>query len=61
MDIGTIKMRTPANGKSAIKVSKTVDGVVDVHITRTDEGEALLRIPNNVAAKLSALLAEAVK
>lgn len=58
-DIGTVKMRTPSGGKSAITVSRRDDGSVDIHFSRTSEGEALMRLPPFAASQLAELLRRA--
>ena len=58
-DIGTIRMRSPAGRSSAITVSRRDDGSVDLHFSRTSEGEALMRLPTFAAKRLGDLLLQA--
>lgn len=58
-DIGTIRMRAPGGRPSAITVSIADSGAVDIHFSRTSEGEALMRLPLYAAKQLSELLARA--
>jgi hypothetical protein len=58
-DIGTIKMRSPVGYKTSITVSRHESGSVDIHFSRTSEGEALMRLPAYAAKQLSNLLAKA--
>lgn len=59
-EVGTINMRTPQGRKSYIAVSLLDPGNVDIVVSRSSEGEALIRIPLSVAKELSELLALAV-
>lgn len=61
MDIGTIKMRSPAGYKSAITVSVNARGAIDIHFSRTSEGEALMSLPLFAAKELAGLLAKATE
>ena len=60
-DIGTIRMRSPGGKRTAIAVSVTDTGVVDIHFSRTSEGEALMRLPLYAAKGLGDLLLKATK
>jgi hypothetical protein len=59
MDIGTVRMRMPDGKKSSITVSVTDNGAVDLHFSRTSEGEALMRLPKFAAQQLGELLIKA--
>jgi hypothetical protein len=58
-DIGTVKMRTPGGGPSEIAVATTDAGAIDIHFSRTSEGEALMRLPRFAAQQLGELLIKA--
>jgi hypothetical protein len=59
MDIGTIKLKSPSGHKTAITVAIGSRGSIDIHFSRTSEGEALIRLPAFTAKQLSELLAKA--
>jgi hypothetical protein len=60
-EVGKIKMRTPQGKPSVITVSKNKDGRIDIHLTRSDEGEALFMLPMYAAKQLGELLAKATE
>jgi hypothetical protein len=57
--IGTIRMHMPSGRPSSISVSVIDSGAIDIHMSRTAEGEALLRLPRFSARELGKLLLEA--
>lgn len=59
-DIGTVRMRMPGGKASAITVSVAHNGSIDIHFSRTSEGEALMRLPVYAAKQLGELLTKAV-
>lgn len=59
MDIGTIKMQTPGGKPSAITISLTETGAVDMHFSRSSEGEVSIRLPKFAAQQLGDLLVRA--
>lgn len=61
MEIGQIKMRTPGGQPSRITVTLRDNGTVDIHLTRSEEGEALFVLPQYAAKRLGELLTAAVK
>jgi hypothetical protein len=58
-DIGTIRMRSPGGKPTCITVATSAKGGVDIHFTRTSEGEALVSLPSQIAKQLGDLLAKA--
>lgn len=58
-DIGTITMRKPNGGSSFITVSRREGGEVDIHASRTSQGETLIRLPASIASQLAELLRKA--
>lgn len=61
MEIGQVKMRTPQGKPSRITVTLRNDGCVDIHLTRSEEGEAVLMLPGYAAERLGELLIAATK
>jgi len=61
MEIGQIKMRTPEGKPSRITVSLRDNGTTDIHLSRSEEGEALLTLPGYAAERLGDLLTAATK
>jgi hypothetical protein len=59
-EIGIVKMRTPQGRQSHIAVSVNKKGTVDIVLSRSSEGEALVMLPFYAATELSVLLALAV-
>jgi hypothetical protein len=59
VEIGKIEMRKPGGGKAFIAVHRRETGEVDLHMSRTSEGEMLARLPQGVARQLAALLQKA--
>src|SRR5688572_17845458 len=59
MEIGAINLRNPAGYKTKISVSRHGDGKVDLHFSRTSEGEVLVILPPSIAHQLSELLSRA--
>lgn len=59
-DVGIVEMKTPQGRKSHIAVSLGPDGTVNIVVSRTSEGEALIMLPTYAAKKLGELLMLAV-
>lgn len=57
--VGTVRMRDSGGRRSAITVSRLENGSVDIHFSRSAEGEALMRLPRFAAKELGKLLAKA--
>jgi hypothetical protein len=60
-EVGKIRLRTPQGKPSVITVSKNTDGGIDIHLTRSEEGEALFMLPKYAAKRLGELLAKATE
>lgn len=59
VEIGKIKLRNPAGYKTSISVDRRDDGKVDLHFSRTSQGEVLMILPPSIAKQLGKLLTQA--
>lgn len=59
VEIGQVRMRSPDGKPSRITVAKRDNGVVNVHLSRSAEGEMLIVLPPYAAKELGELLTKA--
>jgi hypothetical protein len=59
IEIGTIKMTSPKGRPSRISVARFDAKTVDIIVSRSSEGEALIRLPVDIARQLSGMLTDA--
>lgn len=58
-EIGKINMTNPAGYKTSISVTRRNDGNVDLHFSRSSQGEVLVRLPPFAAKRLGKMLDQA--
>lgn len=58
--VGEVKMTTPQRKSSSISVDRWDNGSVDIVMTRSTQGEVLIRLPEYAAKEFAALMSKAV-